>query len=84
MSELRLAAVNGSPTEALDFNEIAESFEAIGGLVRSGEMAVERALVVALVEGRVTYSPIGHITLLEATGLLQLASRALERDKRGE
>lgn len=66
-----------TPTE-----QIAASVRSLADLIEGG-LRVEHGLVVAVVDGSVSYAPLGTISLMEATGLLQLASRKVERDLRG-
>lgn len=74
---LRLV-VGGETPERKD--DIAASFVALGELQLQGKLNVEQAIVVAVIDGAVTYAPVGTVTLVEAVGLLELASRKVERD----
>jgi hypothetical protein len=78
VSDLRLVTDNGRQLPG--FNEFVASFVAIADAIENGEIAMEQAVLVAVVDGAVTYAPIGTVTLVEATGLLELASRKIERD----
>lgn len=52
--------------------------EALASLIKSGRLS--QGMIVAVVDGAVTYAPLGVVTLIEATGMLELASRKVERD----
>jgi hypothetical protein len=84
MSEhLRLAAVNGEamvPVGPLADDLMAASFIALGESILAGKIKIEQAIVVAVIDGGVTYTPIGHVSIVEGIGLLELASRKIERD----
>lgn len=75
---LRLVTKDESAAELM-----ASSFIALGEAILRGELNVEQAIVVAVVDGGVTYTPLGHVPLAEGIGLLELASRKIERDARG-
>jgi hypothetical protein len=77
---LRLVVNEGKPTIPPGFNEIVASLIAVADDIESGKIEMEHAVLVAVVDGAVTYAPIGTVTLVEATGLLELASRKIERD----
>lgn len=80
MTELRLAAIDGEATIAVGLDPIAASAHALGDAIEAGKIAVEKCILVAIVDGMVTYTAWGGVTLVEATGLLELASRRIERD----
>lgn len=85
MTDLRLASINGEPIIevgpiATHEEMIAASFIGIGESVLSGKLAIEQAIVVAVIDGMLTYTPIGSVTVVEGIGLLELASRKIERD----
>lgn len=81
MTDLRLASINGEPTIGIGRDDLmATSFIALGESILEGKLSVEQAIVVAVVDGCVTYTPLGHVTLVEGVGLLELASRKIERD----
>lgn len=80
MTDLRLATVNGAPTGSLADELMAASFVALGESILQGKISIEQAILVAVVDGGVTYTPFGHVTLVEGVGLLELASRKIERD----
>lgn len=77
---LRLAAVNGEPLDRYGGDLMAASFIALGESILAGKITIEQAILVAIIDGGVTYTPFGHVTLGEATGYLELASRKIERD----
>lgn len=78
MTSLRLIVSDG--TEQPDINPFVASFVGIADQIESGDLAMDQAILVAVVDGAVTYAPIGTVTLVEAVGLLELASRKVERD----
>jgi hypothetical protein len=83
MADLHLATINGEPTVSIGFDRdemMAASFIALGESILAGKLSVEQAIVVAVVDGAVTYTAFGHVTLVEGVGLLELASRKVERD----
>jgi hypothetical protein len=59
--------------------QMAASVRALADLIEGG-LDVEHGVIVAVVDGAVSYAPLGEISLVEATGLLALASRKVERD----
>ena len=61
---------------------MAASFIALGESIIAGKIKLEQALLVAVVDGSVTYTPFGHVSIVEGVGLLELASRKIERDAR--
>lgn len=75
---IRLAAINGQQTVEVGDDPIVAW--ALSDKLAAGELVIEKGLLVCLVNGAVTYSPVGEVNLLEATGLLGLASRRIERD----
>lgn len=80
-AHLRIVASDGEPTPSPDSDQLmAASFIALGESILQGKISVEQAVVVAVVDGGVTYTPFGHVTLVEGIGLLELASRKIERD----
>jgi hypothetical protein len=79
-ANLRLIAINGEQTAPLDDQLIAGSFIALGEQIAVGQISIEQAILVAVIDGGVTYTPFGHVTLAEGIGLLELASRKIERD----
>lgn len=84
MTELRLAVVNGEPTMHVSLDPIADQFIALGEAICAGKIAVEKAVIVAEVDGAITYTPVGHVTIVEGIGMLEMASRKIERDALGE
>lgn len=60
-------------------DQMAAALRATADLIEGG-LDVRHGLIVGVVNGAVSYAPLGEITLVEATGLLELASRKLERD----
>lgn len=84
MSEhLRLAAIDGEQTitvGSIGDDIMAASFLAIGESILAGKLNMEQAIVVAVIDGSVTYTPIGHVSIVEGIGLLEMASRKIERD----
>jgi hypothetical protein len=66
-------------TYATPHEQIAASIHALGDLIAGG-LDVQHGVIVAVVDGAVSYAPLGEISLVEATGLLALASRKVERD----
>ena len=60
-------------------DRMASALRSMADLVEGG-LNVKHGLVVAVVDGAVSYAPLGEISLCEATGLLALASRKVERD----
>lgn len=80
VTNLRLAAVNGAPTAALADDLMAASFIALGESILAGKISIEQAIVVAIIDGSLTYTPFGHVTLVEGVGMMELASRKIERD----
>jgi hypothetical protein len=79
-ANLRLIASNGEQTAPLDDQLMAASFIALGEQIEAGQISIGQAILVAVVDGGVTYTPFGHVTLAEGIGLLELASRKIERD----
>jgi hypothetical protein len=77
---LRLISSEGEQTAPLDDQMMAASFIALGESIMSGKISISQAIVVAVVDGCVTYTPFGHVALAEGVGLLELASRKIERD----
>lgn len=59
-------------------DRMAAQVRELAAIIESGR--VEHAIVVGVIDGSVSYAPIGTVTLVEATGLLELASRKIERD----
>jgi hypothetical protein len=85
MADLHLASIDGEQTISigLDRDELmAASFISLGESILAGKISIEQAIIVAVVDGGVTYTPFGHVTLVEGVGLLELASRKIERDMR--
>lgn len=80
MSELRLVTNGGQQLVPTDQQLMAASFIGLGESILQGKISVEQAIVVAVIDGGVTYTPFGHVTLVEGVGLLELASRKIERD----
>lgn len=77
-AHLRIVGSNepqGTPDQLM-----AASFIALGESILAGKLSVEQAIVVAVVDGGVTYTPMGHVTIVEGIGLLEMASRKIERD----
>lgn len=86
MSDLRLAAVDGEQTIEVDPNDdpIIADLNCLIEEIRSGAENVQKGVVALQVDGRVWYYALGKITVVESIGLLQMASRKVERDVRGE
>lgn len=80
MTELRLAAVNGQPTIPVGVDPVVAWARALADSLEQGTVVVEKCILVAMVDGAVTYTAAGGVTIMEATGLLELASRRIERD----
>lgn len=80
MTELRLAAVDGEPTIEVGFDPVVAWGRALADSLERGDVVIEKAILVAMVDGAVTYTACGGVTIMEATGLLELASRRIERD----
>jgi hypothetical protein len=80
VSKLRLIVSDGEQLVPDSEQLMAASFIALGEAIIAGKLAIEQALVVAVVDGGVTYTPFGHVTLVEGIGILELASRKIERD----
>jgi hypothetical protein len=59
--------------------QMAASVRALADLIEGG-LDVQHGVIVAVVDGAVSYAPLGNISLVEATGLLELVSRKIERD----
>lgn len=71
MTDLRLASINGEPTIPIGIDRddlMAASFIALGESIVAGKLSIEQAVLVAVVDGCVTYTPFGHVTLVEASG----------------
>lgn len=77
---LRLIVSDGEQLVPDSEQLMAASFIALGESIIAGTLKIEQALVVAVVDGAVTYTPFGHVTLVEGIGILELASRKIERD----
>ena len=83
MTDLRLVSIDGESTLPVDLSDVATSARAFADQIDAGKINVERLIVVGIVNGVVTYTAWGKTpTVLEATGLLELASRRIERDVR--
>jgi hypothetical protein len=82
VTDLRLVAVDGEQTVQVGpLHDIAEAARAFADAVDAGKIQVERLLLIGIVEGAVSYTAWGQApSVLEATGLLELASRKIERD----
>lgn len=80
MTELRLASINGEPTIPIGFDPVIAWGRALADSLERGEIVIEKAVLVAIVDGAVTYTACGGVTVMEATGLLELCSRRIERD----
>lgn len=80
MTELRLASINGEQTIPIGDDPVAAWARALADTLEQGKIAVEKAILVAIVDGAVTYTAVGGVSVMEATGLLELASRRIERD----
>lgn len=80
MTELRLASIDGEPTIAIGCDPVAAWAHGLGDAIEAGNLTVEKAILVAIVDGAVTYTSVGALTVMEATGLLELCSRRIERD----
>lgn len=86
MTDLRLAAVNGEPIVSIGplatHDELmAASFITLGEAIIAGKISIEKAVLVAFVDDGLTYQPFGPVTIVEGVGMLELASRKIERDK---
>lgn len=77
---LRLIVTDGEQIVPDNEQLMAASFIALGESILKGAIKIEQAIVIAVIDGGTTYTPIGQINLVEATGLLELASRKIERD----
>jgi hypothetical protein len=80
---IRLAAVDGERTEGVDRDPILQQITGFAHAIQDG-LKVDKAIIVAQIDGAVDYTVAGTITLSEAIGLLTLASRAMERNVRGD
>jgi hypothetical protein len=80
MTDLRLIVSEGQQVAPMDDQLMAASFIALGESILAGKLSVEQAIVVAVVDGAITYTPFGRVTIAEGIGLLELASRKIERD----
>ena len=80
MSDLRLASVDGKPVITLDVDPVTVWARALADTLEEGTVAIEKCILVAIVDGAVTYTAAGGVSIVEATGLLELASRRIERD----
>jgi len=81
MAEILRLVTNSEPDHE---QMMAAHFFALGESILQGQIDMDQAIVVAVVDGAVTYTPIGHVTLAEGIGLLELASRKIERDARSD
>jgi hypothetical protein len=79
-ADLRLIVSEGQQVAPMDDQLMASSFIALGESILSGKISIEQAIVVAVVDGAITYTPFGRVTLAEGIGILELASRKIERD----
>jgi hypothetical protein len=77
---IRLASVDGQPTIELGVDPVLAWAQALVETLERGEVVVEKCILVAMVDGDVTYTAAGSVSIMEATGLLELASRRIERD----
>lgn len=84
MSELRLAAVDGEQTQAVDRDPVMQHLSGMAFAIQEGHLNVDKLIIVATIDGRVDWSVAGNITLAEAIGLLTMASRAIERNHRSD
>lgn len=80
MTDLRLASINGEQTLTIGMDPVAAWAHALGDSIEAGKIVVEKCILVAIVDGAVTYTSVGPINVVEATGLLELCSRRIERD----
>lgn len=80
MTDLRLAAVNGEPTIPIGADPVTAWARALAESLEEGKIVIEKCILVAIVDGAVTYAAAGGVTVMDATGLLELASRRIERD----
>jgi hypothetical protein len=78
MTMLRLVENSHEPDDLM-----AASFIAIGESILQGKIDIEQAIVIAVADGGVTYTAFGNVKLAEGIGLLELASRKIERDLLG-
>lgn len=60
-------------------DQMAAQVRALADLIEGG-LDVSSGIIVGVVDGKVSYAPLGDISLIEATGLLELVSRKIERD----
>lgn len=80
---LRLVSIDGERTIPVDLSDIADAARSFADQVDAGKLDIERCIVIGIVNGSVTYTAWGKTpSILEATGLLELASRKIERDVR--
>jgi hypothetical protein len=81
VTDLRLVTIDGESTIPVDLSDIATSARAFADQVDAGKLNIDRLLIIGILDGAVTYTAWGTTpTVLEATGLLELASRKIERD----
>jgi hypothetical protein len=59
---------------------MAAQVRELANLIESGKIELRHGVITAVVDGAVSYAPIGAISLIETVGLLELASRKVERD----
>lgn len=59
--------------------QMAAQVRALADMIENG-LDFTHGMIVGVVNGSVSYAPLGTITLIEATGLMELANRKIERD----
>jgi hypothetical protein len=81
MSLCLVSSENITALPVANMRDVTACARAFADAVENGEITVERCIVVAIVNGGLDYSAWGQTpTLIEATGLLELASRKIERE----